>query len=120
MSQRSGSWVALTLGWFDVRNPRGFGYACERVLPEVASESKWTTWRDAVGIEKLDVGVLYQPLASDDDMKLERREGTLVVDLMRSGAHLTEGTQEHLLALARSEVGAVLEQVRARVQPTNG
>jgi hypothetical protein len=117
MSHGSGSWVALTLGWLDLQNPRGFGYACERVLPEVASESKWTTWRDAVGIQSLDVGVLYQPVASDDDVKLKRRKGSLVVDLKRSGAHLTEGSAEHLLALARSEVGAVLEQIRARVQP---
>jgi hypothetical protein len=87
------------------------------VLPQVASEPKWTTWRDAVGIEELDVGVLYQPVASDDDMKLKRRKGTLVVDLARSGAHLLEGAAEHLLALARSEVDSVLEQISARVQP---
>ena len=117
MSQGSCSWVALTLGWLDMQNPRGFGCACERVLPEFASESKWTTWRDAVGIESLNVGVLYQPVASDDDVKLKRRKGTLVVDLTRSGAHLTEGSAENLLALARSEVGAVLEQIRARVHP---
>jgi hypothetical protein len=120
MSDGSGSWVALTLGWLDMKNPRGFGYACERVLPEVASESKWTTWRDAVGIERLDVGVLYQPVANDDDMKLKRRKSTLVVDLTRSGTHLTEGSAEHLLALARREVGAVLEQICARVQPRSG
>jgi len=119
MSQEPGSWLALTLGWLDMKNPRGFGYACELAVGEVASDLEWATWRDAVGIEKLDIGVLYQPVASDD-MTLQRRQRTVTVDLTRSGARLSEGTEERLLGLARRELQMLMDQVRDRIQPIDG
>lgn len=109
-------WLALTLGWLDMKNLRGFGYACELVVPEVASERELTAWRDAVGVETLDIGVLYQP-GTAGDLKLRRRGATVVVDLTRSGDHLQARTEEELLTLARTEVRAVLEQVGAHLQP---